>query len=38
MYLGGAIYFFLRGINTPHRSGCHVSKNLALMESIVAEF
>jgi exodeoxyribonuclease V beta subunit len=36
VHLGGAIYFFLRGINTPHRGCYHVPVNLALIEVMEA--
>jgi exodeoxyribonuclease V beta subunit len=33
-HLGGAIYFFLRGVQTPHRGCYHVPVNLALLDAI----
>jgi exodeoxyribonuclease V beta subunit len=33
-HLGGAIYFFLRGIQTPHRGCYHVPPNLVLLDAL----
>jgi exodeoxyribonuclease V beta subunit len=33
-HLGGAIYLFLRGIQTPHRGCYHVPPNLVLLDAL----